>query len=78
VHNVIAQDADRLNLTRVQMSEAVTTYFNDVQRKLHEMNESANLSADERDVVDDYEQQGFGSKECAQSIAVARRRPDQV
>jgi hypothetical protein len=54
------------------MNDALSTYFNEVQRHLDDIGQPAILTADERDIVDDYATQEFGAKECAERIAQAR------
>lgn len=51
---------------------ASTNYFTDVQRRLAELGEPVALTADECDVIDDYANQDFGAKECADRIAQDR------
>lgn len=54
------------------MNEASSTYFTQVQNHLNEMGQSSSLTADERDIVDDYATQDFGAKQCAEQIAGER------
>jgi hypothetical protein len=54
------------------MNDASGTYFAEVQRHLDEIGQPVALSADERDIVDDYATQDFGARECADQIARAR------
>jgi hypothetical protein len=54
------------------MNDASSTYFAEVQRHLDEIGQPVALSAEERDIVDDYATQDFGSRECAVHIARAR------
>jgi hypothetical protein len=54
------------------MTDAPTTYFTYVQRHLDDMNQPITLTADERDIVDDYATQEFGAKACAEQIAQER------
>jgi hypothetical protein len=51
------------------MNQQPTDYFTQVQQNLDEMGQSGLLTADERDIVDDYEAQEFGAKQCAEHIA---------
>lgn len=55
------------------MAEESTAFFTNVQRYLHSLGQSISLSQDERDIVDDYEAQEFGPKECAEHILRGRR-----
>jgi hypothetical protein len=57
------------------MNDASGTYFAEVQRHLDEIGQPVALSADERDIVDDYATQDFGARECADQIARARTQP---
>lgn len=54
------------------MSHASPLYFTAVQRRLDELGQSVSLTADERDIVDDYATQEFGAEACAEHIAQAR------
>lgn len=54
------------------MNEA-SAYFTAVQEQLHMIGQSPILTADERDILDEYEDNEFGAKECAEHIA--RTRP---
>jgi hypothetical protein len=54
------------------MNDASSIYFAEVQRHLNEIDQSVVLTADERDVVDDYATQEFGARECALQIERAR------
>lgn len=54
------------------MSLVTTEYFTAVQRHLDEMGQTATLTADERDLIDDYETQQFGAEACAAHIAQER------
>lgn len=54
------------------MSDASSTYFTEVQNHLNEMGQSPSLTADERDIVDDYASQEFGTEACAEQIAGER------
>lgn len=54
------------------MNDASSIYFAEVQRHLNEIGQSVVLTADERDVVDDYATQEFGARECALQIERAR------
>ena len=51
---------------------ASSTFFAEVQSHLDEMGQPVSLSADERDIVDEYADQEFGAKECAADIAKER------
>lgn len=51
------------------MEEASNDFFNEIQRKLAEMGLDANLSQDERDIVDDYELQQFSVAACIEHLA---------
>jgi hypothetical protein len=51
------------------MEEASNDFFNEIQRKLAEMGLDANLSQDERDIVDDYEMQQFSVAACIEHLA---------
>lgn len=54
------------------MNDASTTFFAQVQNLLNGMGHSPILTADERDIVDDYATQDFGAKQCAEQIAGER------
>jgi len=54
------------------MNDASSTFFTEVQGYLNEMNQSPTLTADERDIVDDYATQEFSAKACADHIAQER------
>lgn len=54
------------------MNHVSSAYFTEVQRHLADMGQSATLTADERDIVDDYATQDFGAKACAEQIAQDR------
>lgn len=54
------------------MSQESSQYFTDVRKELDQMGASVTLSADEEDVVSDYEAQEFSASACAQHIAKAR------
>lgn len=54
------------------MTNASSAYFTDVQAHLDELGQSVTLTADERDIVDDYATQEFGARECADLIANER------
>lgn len=51
------------------MNDASSSYFTEVQRHMDDMGQSAPLTLDERDIVDDYAAQEFGAFECATRIA---------
>jgi hypothetical protein len=55
-----------------KMEEASNDFFNEIQRKLAEMGLDANLSQDERDIVDDYEMQQFSVAACIEHLAKRR------
>lgn len=50
-----------------------STYFAAVQAQLHCLGQAPAMTADERDLADDYEQQQFGVAVCAADIAKARK-----
>lgn len=54
------------------MNDASSTYFTEVQCHLDDMGHSTTLTADERDIVDDYATQEFAAKVCAEQIAQER------
>lgn len=54
------------------MSQESSLYFAEVQRQLDELGQAVTLTADERDIVDDYAAQNFGPEACASHIAKAR------
>jgi hypothetical protein len=54
------------------MNRESDDFYTEVQRNLDQIGHSANLTDDERDIVDDYESQQFGAKECADHIARGR------
>lgn len=54
------------------MSHASTDYFTAVQRHRDDLGQSVAPTADERDIVDDYATQEFGSEACAAHIAKER------
>jgi hypothetical protein len=54
------------------MNEASSNYFTEVQHHLNEIGQPVVLTADERDIVDDYATQEFGAKACAEKIASTR------
>lgn len=56
------------------MSEAPSSFFTEVQRHLHEMDEPVDMNADERELVDDYENQEFGARQCAEQILKDRAK----
>lgn len=47
-------------------------YSSDVQRNLDQMGLPTALTANERDIVNDYERQDFGAKECAMHFSKQR------
>jgi hypothetical protein len=49
-----------------------SNYFTAVQRQLVELGQTPNMTADERDIVDDYEEQEFGVNACAEHLAKQR------
>lgn len=54
------------------MIQASSDYFTAVQEQLGRKGLTVILSADERDVVDDYEGQEFSVEACAEHIAKSR------
>ena len=54
------------------MSQASSAYFTAVQKRLDETGHDVTLTADERDIVDDYALQEFGAEACADHIAKER------
>jgi hypothetical protein len=54
------------------MNTQASNYFAEVQRNLDSMDHSTVLTADERDIVDDYEAQDFSPEACASHIAQCR------
>lgn len=54
------------------MNQTTSNFYSDVQRNLDQLGQEAALSADERDIVDDYANQDFGALQCAEHIAKAR------
>lgn len=55
-----------------EMTEVSTEFFNEVTRKLAEIGLDSNLTADERDIVDDYEMQHFSVEACAEHLVKQR------
>ncbi|MFC5550162.1 hypothetical protein [Massilia aerilata] len=58
--------------SEINMNDASNAFFAEVQRNLDDMGQPVVLTADERDIVDDYATQDFGAKECAEQIARER------
>lgn len=54
------------------MEDTPSEFFNEVQQKLAEMGLSADLTQDERDIVDDYEMQQFSAEACIEHLAKQR------
>ena len=54
------------------MITAPSQYFTDVRTQLDQVGASATLSADERDIVDDFEAQEFSASACAKHIVKQR------
>lgn len=54
------------------MNDASSIYFAEVQHHLNEIGQPVALTADERDIVDDYATQEFGARECA--VQIGRQR----
>lgn len=54
------------------MEEAANNFFNAIHRKLAEMGLDANLSQDERDIVEDYEMQQFSVDACIEHFLSRR------
>lgn len=54
------------------MNEITLDYFSKVQLELVRLGQNHSLTADERDVIDDYESQEFGAEVCAADIAKRR------
>lgn len=61
------------------MSEASSQYFTEVLHHLSELGQPVAMTADERDIVDDYAAQDFGAEACASYITqhARSRRSDQ-
>ena len=54
------------------MSDISTTFFAEVQRRLDDIGKPVALTAHERDIVDDYENQKFSAEACAAQIVRER------
>jgi len=50
-----------------------SNYFTVVQAELHALGQSVVLTDDERDIVDNYEAQQFGVRQCEQHICEQRK-----
>jgi len=54
------------------MSEGMSRFMSEVQNELQNRGASASLSADEEDLVNDYGEQQFSAKKCAERIIEGR------
>ena len=55
------------------MNQTSSNYFTSVQQHLDSMGQSVTLTADERDIVDDFATQEFSADACAIHIMRNRR-----
>jgi hypothetical protein len=54
------------------VNQTPTDFFSEVLKNLHQLGQSTDLTADERDIIDEYEDNEFGAKQCAEHIARSR------
>lgn len=54
------------------MNNGVSNFMEQVQGQLNELGSAPALSADEQDVVQDFHEQDFSARRCAESIVDGR------